>query len=128
MQGANSVWQMAGGAKGANGEWRMANREATRSQSPLATRHAPLTPAEAKARKTAEDFESMFLEQSLERMFASPDAEGPLGDNGTGGEVYRSMLVKEYAGTIAKSGGVGIADQIYREIIKLQEGGDARRV
>jgi Rod binding domain-containing protein len=38
------------------------------------------------------------------------------------------MLVKEYAGSIAKSGGVGIADQIYREIIKLQEGGNAKHV
>ena len=83
---------------------------------------------EAKARKTAQDYESMFLEQSLGNMFATTGGEGPLGDSGTGAEVYRSMLVKEYAGTIARSGGVGIADQIYREIIKLQEGGDAKRV
>ena len=83
---------------------------------------------DAKARKTAEDYESMFLEQSLGNMFATTGGEGPLGDSGAGAEVYRSMLVKEYAGTIAKSGGVGIADQIYREIIKLQEGGDAKRV
>jgi peptidoglycan hydrolase FlgJ len=79
------------------------------------------TPAEIKARKTAQDFESMFLEQTLDRLFASGGTEGPLGDNGTGGEVYRSMLVKEYAGNIAKSGGVGIADQVYREILKMQE-------
>ena len=76
---------------------------------------------EAKARKTAQDFESMFLEQTLDRLFASGGPEGPLGDNGMGGEVYRSMLVKEYAGSIAKSGGVGIADQVYREILKMQE-------
>jgi Rod binding domain-containing protein len=83
---------------------------------------------EARARKTAQDYESMFLEQSLERMFATTGGEGPLGDGGAGAEVYRSMLVKEYAGSIAKSGGVGIADQIYREIIKLQEGGNAKHV
>ncbi len=81
---------------------------------------------EAKARKTAQDFESMFLEQTLERLFASGGPEGPLGDNGMGGEVYRSMLVKEYAGNIARSGGVGIADQVYREILKLQESSHAR--
>ena len=83
------------------------------------------TPAQAKARKTAQDFETMFLEQTLERLFASGGAEGPLGDNGMGGEVYRSMLVKEYAGTIARSGGVGIADQVYHEILKMQEGNHA---
>ncbi len=82
---------------------------------------------EAKARKTAQDFESMFLEQTLDRLFASGGPEGPLGDNGMGGEVYRSMLVKEYAGNIARSGGVGIADQVYREILKMQESEHARR-
>jgi peptidoglycan hydrolase FlgJ len=87
----------------------------------IAGAQRPQTPAEAKARKTAQDFESMFLEQTLERLFASGGADGPLGDNGTGGEVYRSMLVKEYAGNIAKSGGIGIADQVYSEILKMQE-------
>ena len=79
-------------------------------------------PAEAKARKTGEDFETMFLEQTLDRMFSSVGEDGPLGENGTGGAVYRSMLVKEYAGNIVKSGGVGIGDQVFREIMRLQEG------
>ena len=78
--------------------------------------------ATQKARKTGEDFETMFLEQSLERMFSSVGEDGPLGQNGTGGEVYRSMLVKEYAGNVVKSGGIGIADQVFREIMRLQEG------
>jgi Rod binding domain-containing protein len=81
----------------------------------------PRAAAEAKARKTAQDFEAMFLEQSLDRMFASAGESGPLGENGTGGSVYRSMLVKEYAGTIVKSGGVGIGDQVFRELMHLQE-------
>ena len=78
-------------------------------------------PGDPKARKTAQDFETMFLEQTLERLLASDETEGPLGGNGTGGGVYRSMLAKEYAGSIAKSGGVGIADQVYSEILKIQE-------
>ena len=80
---------------------------------------APKAQAEVKARKTAEDFESMFLEQTLDRLFASGGAEGPLGDNGMGGEVYRCMLVKEYARKIARSGEVGIPDQVYLEILKM---------
>ena len=83
--------------------------------------------ASAKAKKTATEFESMFLEQSLERMTQSEGTEGPLGDNGTGGGVWRSMLTKEYAGQIVKSGGVGIANQVYSEMMKMQEahGGNA---
>ena len=64
----------------------------------------------------------MFLEQTLDRMFSSVGEEGPLGNNGVGGDVYRSMLVKEYAGTIVKSGGIGLGDQVFREIMRLQEG------
>jgi peptidoglycan hydrolase FlgJ len=75
---------------------------------------------EAKARKTATDFESMFLESSLDRLTQSEGTDGPLGENGTGGGVYRSMLTKEYAGQIVKSGGVGIADSVFREIMKMQ--------
>jgi Rod binding domain-containing protein len=78
--------------------------------------------AEAKARKAASEFETMFLEQSLDRLTQSDGTEGPLGDNGTGGGVYRSMLTKEYAGQIVKSGGVGIGDQVFREMMKMQEG------
>ncbi|GJD81881.1 rod-binding protein [Methylobacterium gregans] len=74
----------------------------------------------AKLRKTATEFESMFLESSLDRLTQSEGTDGPLGENGTGGGVYRSMLTKEYAGQIVKSGGVGIADQVFREMMKLQ--------
>ena len=76
--------------------------------------------ASAKARKTADDFEKMFLEDSLEKLTQSEGTEGPLGENGTGGGVYRSMLTKEYAKQIVKSGGVGIADSVFREIMKMQ--------
>jgi peptidoglycan hydrolase FlgJ len=113
----------------ASGEWRMANggpQAADGEVLPLATRHSPLVHAD-KARKTARDFEAMFLEQMLERVFASTGEEGPLGENGSGGGIYRSMLVKEYAGGITKAGGLGIADSIYRELMQLQEGARGKR-
>lgn len=90
-----------------------------------ATRAAETSAAETKARKTADDFESMFLENSLEQIMSSQGTEGPLGENGTGGGVWRSMLTKEYAGAIVKSGGVGISNQVFSEMMKLQEAGRA---
>ncbi|MGC5778260.1 rod-binding protein [Methylobacterium sp. NFXW15] len=74
----------------------------------------------AKIKKTATDFEKMFLENSLDRMTQSEGTDGPLGENGTGGGVYRSMLTKEYANSIVQSGGVGIADSVFREMMKMQ--------
>ena len=78
-------------------------------------------PAQDKAKAAARDFESMFLENALQRLTESSGSEGPLGENGVGGGVYRSLLVKEYAGQIAKGGGVGIAHHIYGEVLRLQE-------
>ncbi|MCF4124726.1 rod-binding protein [Methylobacterium sp. SyP6R] len=75
-----------------------------------------------KMQKTAKDFESMFLEQSLDVLNRSEGTDGPLGQNGTGGGVYRSMLNKEYAQSIVQSGGIGIGDQVMREMIRLQGG------
>jgi Rod binding domain-containing protein len=76
---------------------------------------------EAKARGTAKDFETLFLEQTLDRMLSGASEEGPLGENGPGGGVYRSMLAREYAGQIVKSGGVGLGDQVFREMMRMQE-------
>lgn len=81
----------------------------------------------AKLKKTATDFEKMFLENSLDRMTQSEGTDGPLGENGTGGGVYRSMLTKEYANKIVQSGGVGIADSVFREMIKMQGATNASR-
>jgi peptidoglycan hydrolase FlgJ len=106
----------------ANETWSMANG------GPSAAQATSLSgSAKDKARKASQDFEAMFLEQSLERVFSSSGTEGPLGDNGTGGAVYRSMLVKEYAGALTKSGGIGIADHVYREMMKIQEAAHAQR-
>ncbi|MGL4728271.1 MAG: hypothetical protein ACRCWO_05915, partial [Bosea sp. (in: a-proteobacteria)] len=45
------------------------------------------TPEGEKLKKTADDFESMFLEQMVDRMTQTGGAEGPMGENGTGGDV-----------------------------------------
>jgi len=92
------------------------------TQAPSAS---PATPAAgatdaAGARKTAEDFEAFFLSQSMDSMFA-----GINGDSVTGGgqseTVYRSLLIQQYAKVAAKSGGIGIADAVQREILRIQE-------
>lgn len=77
---------------------------------------------EARARETAQNFETMVLEDMLGRVFEAAGEGGFFGEAGPGSSIYRSMLVKEYAGMIAQSGGIGLADQVYAEILKLQEG------
>ena len=74
-----------------------------------------------KIKDTAQQFESVFLTNMFEEMFAGiQEQEGPLGAGPAQG-AWRSMLMEEYANTIARSGGVGIADHVQRELIALQE-------
>lgn len=82
--------------------------------------HGPKAHNDVRARAAAEEFEAQFLAAMTESMFAGIKTDGPFG-GGHGEAVFRSMLNQEYAKGISKAGGIGIADQVYREILKLQE-------
>lgn len=79
-----------------------------------------LSSSQSKAKKTADDFETVFLENFTQSVMSSNGTEGPLGENGVGGDVWRSMLTQEYAKQIQKAGGVGLSDQILRDLIQVQ--------
>jgi len=74
----------------------------------------------AKARAAAQDFEAVFLNSMFQHMFTNTDGDGPMGGSGATG-VWRSMLVDQYSRTVAKAGGIGIADQVYKSLIAHQE-------
>jgi len=69
----------------------------------------------------AEDFEAVFLSQMMERMFEGLKGEGPLG-GGPGGGAWRSMLADNFGKTVAAAGGIGLAAEVRRELIALQQG------
>ena len=75
---------------------------------------------QAKARAAASEFESVFLQTMFQEMLTGIGKEGPLGE-GEAGSAWRSQLVQQYAGTVAKAGGIGLADSVYRDILKIQE-------
>lgn len=75
---------------------------------------------EAEAREAAESFEAHFLSSFLESMYQGIETDGPFG-GGQGETVFRSMLNEEYAQSISKSGGVNIADAVFKEILRIQE-------
>ncbi|MEE3047676.1 MAG: rod-binding protein [Pseudomonadota bacterium] len=76
---------------------------------------------EVEARKAGEEFESMFLGQMLSHMFSGIETNEMFG-GGHGETMMRSMLVDEYAKEMTRAGGIGIADAVTREILKIQEG------
>ena len=80
----------------------------------------------AEAEKAAQEFEAVFVGQMLSAMFEGVKSDGPFG-GGSGEEMFRSLMIDHYAKTIAGQGGFGLADQVKREILRLQEINDENR-
>jgi Rod binding domain-containing protein len=80
----------------------------------------------AEARRVGEEFEAMFLSKMLAPMFAGLRSDGPFG-GGHGETMFRSLMIDEYGKRIAKAGGVGIADAVAREMLRLQENGHGQQ-
>jgi flagellar protein FlgJ len=74
----------------------------------------------AAAGKAAQDFEAFFIGSMLESMFQGIKTDSLFG-GGSGEDMFKSLQVQEYGKAIAKSGGLGIADTVKREMLKLQE-------
>lgn len=70
--------------------------------------------------KAAEEFESVFLSQMMEHMMDGVDFD-PMGESGPGDDIYKSMLIDEYAKLMSRTGGIGVADFVKREMLSLQE-------
>lgn len=80
----------------------------------------PTTSFERKARETAESFEAVFLSQILKSMSIGLKSDGPFG-GGHSEEIFQDVMNEEIAKQIARNGGVGLSDAVYREILKTQE-------
>ena len=80
----------------------------------------PPSAGAAAAHQTGEDFEAFFLSQVFEHMFNGVGNDALFG-GGQSETIYRSLLLQQYSKVAAKSGGVGLADAVQREILSAQE-------
>jgi Rod binding domain-containing protein len=74
----------------------------------------------ARMRETAQAFEASFLAQMLKPMFEGLSTDGPFG----GGEAegtWRGFMIDAMAQQTVKAGGVGLADQVLAQMLKMQE-------
>jgi peptidoglycan hydrolase FlgJ len=77
-------------------------------------------PRDPKIWQAAEDFEAVLLGQLTRHMF---EAKGVGDDSFKGGfaeDTWQSMLSEQMGKEIAKRGGVGLADSVYREMLRMQ--------
>jgi len=85
------------------------------------TSSTALSPAAtARMRKTAEDFEATFLSQMMKPMFEGLSTDGPFG-GGEAESTWRSFMLDAIAKTTVKAGGIGLADTVMSEMLKMQE-------
>ena len=69
--------------------------------------------------ETAQKFEASFLSVMMQSMFEGVKTSEPFG-GGQGEEMFKSLLTESMAKEVAKAGGVGLADTVQREMLKMQ--------
>jgi Rod binding domain-containing protein len=91
---------------------------ATASAASRAGDVAAATPEQAA--QTGLRFEQMFLAQMLTPVFDAIDTGGMFG-GGSAEKMLRSFQVDAFAGSIVAKGGIGLAQDVAREILRMQE-------
>lgn len=71
------------------------------------------------AKKVSQDFEGLFVGMMMKSMRETVGKDKLTG-GGHGEEVFRSLLDQEYATAAVKRGGLGLAKQIEKEILKQE--------
>ena len=73
-----------------------------------------------KAAWAAKEYESVFISQFLGSMFSSIPTDGITG-GGQGEEMFRSLMVDQYAKGLQARGGFGLATNMQAELLKHQQ-------
>lgn len=91
---------------------------------PPATPVAPLSATEvarrARINVTAQNFEASFLSSMFQTMFEGTEGSAPFG-GGQAETAWRSMLTDAMAHQVVRTGGIGLAASVAREMIRMQE-------
>lgn len=87
-------------------------------------KHALSAAEMAKIDETAQEFESVFISEMMKPMFEGIQTDGMFG-GGKGEEVFRGMLLQEYGKMMAQNGSFGLADQVKKQMILMQEQADS---
>ena len=69
--------------------------------------------------ETAQEFEAVFLAQVLQTMSIGIGGPGAMGDGDN--DAWAGMLQEEYGRLISRSGGIGVANALLREMLRMQE-------
>jgi Rod binding domain-containing protein len=72
-----------------------------------------------KIKETAQKFEASFLSVMMQSMTAGMKTP-EVGGGGAGEDMFKSLLTEEMAKQVTKAGGIGVAAQVQKEMLKMQ--------
>jgi len=75
---------------------------------------------DSKLYQACEDFQAVFIKQMLDTMRKTVDKSGGLNPPNEGEKVFDDMLYDEYAKKMSKSSGFDLADNLYKQMVFLQ--------
>jgi flagellar protein FlgJ len=78
-------------------------------------------PGIARVWKAAKDFEAMALGQLLAPMFNTVDPGKSAFGGGAAESTWRPMMTQELAKQVASHGGLGIAQPVFQQMLRMQE-------
>ncbi len=70
--------------------------------------------------QAAKDFEAVFISEMMKPIFETVEIDSNFG-GGKGEEIFKGMMVQEYGKIMAEKGGLGIAEHVKAELIRIQE-------
>lgn len=72
-------------------------------------------------RAQAEELEGIFLNTLIKEMFASLHSDSDAMGGGFAEDTWRDMQAEQMSDAVSKAGGVGLADAIMGDLLKIQE-------
>jgi flagellar protein FlgJ len=72
-------------------------------------------------RAQAEELEGIFLNTLMKEMFASLGTDSNAMGGGFAEETWRDMQAEQMADAVSKAGGIGLADAIMGDLLRIQE-------
>ena len=79
------------------------------------------TPGYEKLHKQAMELEGVFLNTLMKEMFSSIQTDESSFGGGFAEETWRGMQSEQFADAVAQQGGIGLADQMMGDLLRLQE-------
>jgi peptidoglycan hydrolase FlgJ len=81
----------------------------------------PSAPGYEKLHKQAVELEGVFLNTLMKEMFSSIETNEESFGGGFAEETWRGMQAEQFASALAEKGGIGLADQLMSDLLRLQE-------